>query len=258
MINAEAERDAKTIISAKGARLWLVAAFVFITASAGVGLIASYLLLNLLDYFKILVSNDSAYAVMFVFVFFFAAPAFSGMRHITAAVCDGREVSPSELFIAFSSFERFCSAYLGTFAVFMRYAVAVLIIYVPDIAADMIFQGSDDLPVYFYAIAFISVLIAICAWLFLTRKISRLFYFLWSRKMSFFKALAATIKHKYIFRRISSSNFLNILLSVATCFILFILHAGPLFAIESELSMRRQENYIENLKNNERTVKSND
>lgn len=247
-MNAETAREAKAILSRKNARLSLVAAFVYITASAGAGLVASYLLLNFLEYFKVALNDFAAYAIMFAFAFFFAAPAFAGMRYVVSAICDGREVSLGEMFIAFSSFERFCAAYLGSLMLILRYAVAAIILYSPEFIEDMIFASADEIPVYFYPLALIVVLLAAIGWLVLTRRSRRIFYFLCSRKMSFSKALAATAKQKYISRGLTPSAILNILLSAATCFILFIFHAGPLFAIESELSMRRQEKYISNLK----------
>ena len=247
-MNAEAARDAKALLSQKGARLSLVAAFVYITATAGAGLVASYMLLNFLDYYRIIFSDFAAYAFMFSFAFFFAVPSFAGARHISSAICDGREVSLGELFVAFSSFERFCAAYLGALALFLRYAVAAFIIYSPEFIEDMIFTSADEIPTYFYPLALIVVLLAAIGWLMLTRRLRRIFYFIFSRKMGFLKALSAAVKQKFISRGMFSANILNLFLSFATCFILFILHAGPLFTLESELSMRRQEKYIEQLK----------
>lgn len=247
-INSEALRDAKTLLSQKGARLSLVAAFVYITASSGTGLVASYLLLNFLEYFEVPISNFSAYALMFTFAFFFAAPSFAGARHISSAICDGREVSLGELFVSFSSFERFCATYLGALTIFLRYAIAVFIICSPEFIEDMIFASPDEIPAYFYPLALIVVLLAAIGWLMLTSRLRHIFYYLFSRKMSFFKALSATVKQKFTSRGMFAENILNFVLSLTTCFILCILNAGPLFMLESELSMRRQEKYIEQLK----------
>lgn len=244
-INAETAREAKNLLSREGSRLSLVAAFVYITASAGAGLIASYLPFYLLDYFSVNLSDLAEYAIMFASSFFFAAPALAGMRHVAAALCDGREVSLGEMFVAFSSFERFCAAYLSALALFLRYAVAAFILYSPEIVEDMIFGSSEEIPGYFYAAALAIVLILAVAWLILTRRLTRIFYFLWSRKMTFFKALGAAFKQRYIPAGVFTANLLNILLSAAACFTFYIYHAGPLFAIESELSMRRQDKIYE-------------
>ena len=49
---------------------------------------------------------------------------------------------------------------------------------------------------------------------------------------------------------------INLILSVATCFIYYILVVGPRAAVRRELITRKINNI--NLKNNERTVKRND
>jgi hypothetical protein len=50
--------------------------------------------------------------------------------------------------------------------------------------------------------------------------------------------------------------FIDLLLSFVTCFIYFIIVAGPRVAVRGELILRKIDNI--NLKNNERTVKRND
>ncbi len=238
--------EAKSILSQKGARISLVAAFVFITASAGAGLVASYLLLNFLEYFALPISDIAAYAIMVCIIYLFSAPALAGMRSVCAVLCGGREADISELFVAFSSFERFFAAYFGALLIFLKYVIAILLLLVPDLVEYFFFRGAEDVPLYIYAIALASLITAI-AWLILTSRLSRLFHYLWSRRMPVFKAIGAAYLGKYIPRGISSSDLLNIFLSVITCFTYFIFHAGPVLVIESELSALRQDKYINQL-----------
>lgn len=253
-MNGEIALESKRILSQRGARISLVGAFVYIAASVGTGLVVSYLSLNCLEYLGITISDSAAYAVMALFSCLFSAPAFAGMRSLCSAVCDGRETSFSELFISFSSFERFAAAYLGMLVTVLKYGIAVLILLLPEAVETLIFTEDENIPFYFYAITCLLVLVLVLAWFVLTAKLSRLFYYLHSKKMPFLKALRASYSGMYIVRGWSAFDMLNLLLSVATCFTFFIIQAGPHFAVEAEISMRLQDKYIKEL-NNEKSRK---
>lgn len=248
-MNSEISREANMIFSQKGTRMTMISAFVYIIASAGTGLVISYLLLNFLDYFSVTVSDPLAFAVMAILMCTFSAPAIAGMRTICAALCDGRETSLSELFISFSSLERFSAAYLGMLVGFLRYGSIVFLFWLPSIIGRRIFGENENPPFYYIILSSLILLIVLIAWFVFTVKLSRLFYYLHSRRMKFFDALRAAYKGKYIVRAESASDILNLFLSFATCFTFFIIHAGPLFAIKAEISVRWQNKYFAQLNN---------
>ena len=168
---------------------------------AGLGLILSYLLLNVLEYCSVKITDPIGFLVMFIFVYLFAPPAFAGVRNTASAICDGRAVSLADVFYAFTSFKRWGASYLPIRA----------FSWIPKYKNG---QGKG------YGSAL-------------------------------FTALKARMSYVRIFRFA-----LDILLSFATCFIYFILVAGPRSAIRSELIVRKIND--NNLKNNERTVNRND
>ncbi len=193
--------EVNSLLMRNKARASLVIAHVFTLSMAGLGLIISYLLLNILEYLSVQISDLIGYLVMFAFVYLFAAPAFASVRNTASAICDGREVSMPEIFSVFSSFKRFVMSYLP---------------------------------------------IRIFSWIPKFKRGQGKRY--WSDLLTAIKA------------RITRSNalkyILDILLSFATCFIYYILAAGPRAALRRELVIRKIK-YI-NSKNNERTVKRND
>lgn len=186
-------------LARNGARPSLVAAYVFVIGMAGTGLIVSYLLLNLLDYFGVSFSDQAALAVMLVFMYLFAAPAFSGVRHTARAVCDGREVTLPELFAVFSDVKSVLRSYLP---------------------------------------------ITVLSWIPRPRRDRR-----WYSEFGISFRLRMAYAHPF-------SHAWALLLSFATCFIYYVIVAGPRAAVRRELILRKIK-YI-NSKNNERTVKSND
>ncbi len=242
-------RDAKVLLSEKGSRLALIASFIFIAATAGAGIIASYLILNILEYIGIPLTDPVAFAVMAGCVFILTPPAVGGMRCIACAVCDGREVSLSEIFIVFSSFGRLMTSYIGAFFTCLRYGVAVAIFMIPEIAESVFKLGGEDggIAPILYPIAAASAVLALL-WLILTNRLSRLPHYIWSRKYNAFRALGASIGKKRVRRLLSGGDILNLLISFVTCFTYFIFHAGPLMAVETELHSRREKTYIKEIK----------
>ncbi len=240
--------DAKLLLSAKGARLSLIAAFVFVTASAGAGLIMSYLIINILDYLEFTVTAPFAYSVIGGVWFLLIPPAWGGMRSVASAVCDGREVSLSEIFIAFSSAERIVSAYLGAFFNLLRYAVSVFLFIMPNIV-QIAFKLDPDagyIDIIMYPVAAVSFALTLL-WLVFSGRISRLSFFVWSRKMNVFRAFGASVGKKHYVKVFVGEDWLNLLLSAITCFTYFIYQAGPLFALKYELYFRREDEYINKL-----------
>ena len=193
--------EVNATLSRNNARASLVIAYVFTVSMAGLGLICSYLLLNLLDYCSVEVSAPIEFLVMFLFVFLFTPPAFASVRNSASALCDGREVAPSEIFAVFTSFKGFLLSYLPIryFAWFPKYT-----------------KGNGKK--------------------------------FWSNLIC-----ASNVRMRY---SDATKSIVEIFLSVVTCFIYFILIAGPRAAIRRELVTRRIINIY--LKNNERTVKRND
>ncbi len=242
-------QEASAVLSSKGARISLIASFIFIAAALGIGVITSYLIINSLMYMGIDLSDPAAYAVMAGSVFVFLPPALGGMRGIASAVCNGREVSLSEIFIAFSSAERLMSAYIGALITAIRYAIAVLLFLAPDIIEILFRLESEDgkiAPILFPIAAGGIVLAAL--WLLLTRRLSRLTYFIWSEKLNVFRALGRSLGRRYAVIPITGEDFLNLFLSVVTCFTYFVYQAGPLMAVKAELHFRRENEYIKELK----------
>ncbi len=193
--------EVNLLLARSRSRASLVIAYVFTVSMAGLGLIISYLLLNVLEYCSVKITDAIGYPVMFVFVFLFAPPAFASVRSTASAICDGREVSLPEIFAAFSSFKSFLLSYL---------------------------------PIRFFS------------WI---PKFKR------GQGKEYWSDLLTAIKARMLYASVLKF-LLDILLSFATCFIYYILAAGPRAAVRRELILRRI-NYI-NLKNNERTVKRND
>lgn len=188
-------------VSRKNARASLVVAYVFTLSMAGVGLICSYLLLNVLEYCTVKIPDPVGVLIMIAFAFLFSAPAFASVRHTASAICDDREVTLPEIFAVFASFKSWCLSYLP-----IR-----LFSWIPGYNKG---QGK-----------------------------------------SYWRILRASIKARMQLTDILRFS-LEVLLSFVTCFIYFILVAGPRAAVRRELILRKINNI--NLKNNERTVKRND
>lgn len=104
--------EVTSVLSRNNAKAALVIAHVFTISMAGCGLITSYLLLNVLDYFSVRFSDPISFLVTIAFIYLFAAPAFASVRSAAGAVCDGREVSLVEIFGVFSSFKCVFLSYL--------------------------------------------------------------------------------------------------------------------------------------------------
>ncbi|MGM9643359.1 MAG: hypothetical protein ACI3XI_09140, partial [Eubacteriales bacterium] len=242
-------RDAKQILTQKGSRAAMIAAFVFIAAAFGTGLIAAYLTANLLVYFGVEPSDPGLLAIIAAFIFALTPPAVGGMRHVASAVCDGREVSLSEIFIAFSSFERLLSSYLCALLTCLRWGVIVALIYSPDIidaAFGLEAPNGEPSRFMFPAIVLAFALAVLC--IMLTRKLSRVSHFVWSGKMSFFRALGESVKRKHLSRLLTGDDLLGALISLATCFTYFLFAAGPLYAVKYELYSRREQELIDEIK----------
>ncbi len=190
-----------SLILKNKARGALVIAFVFTLSMAGLGLIISYLLLNILEYLSVKISDFIGYLVMLPLIYLFAAPAFASVRNTASAVCDGREVSMPEIFSVFSSFKSFVKSYIP---------------------------------------------IRIFSWMPRFNK---------GLGRGYFSNLRAAIKLRMMYSDLLK-YVLDILLSFVTCFIYYILVAGPRAAVRRELMIRKIKYY--NLKNNERTVNRND
>ena len=186
-------------LARKGARTSLIAAYVFFIGMAGTGLIVSYLFLNLLDYWGVRFSDQVAMLVMFVFVYLFGAPAFSGVRHTARAVCDGREATLPEIFAVFGDLKAFGKSYLPL----------VCLSWIPKYERSKVWKSR----------------------------------------------FAMSFKARMAYARIVP-HILDFLLSFATCFVYYIIVAGPRAVVRRELMLRKIK-YI-NSKNNERTVTSND
>lgn len=194
-INAEVS----LILSRNNAKASLAVAYVFTVSMAGVGLICSYLLLNVLDYCTVEFTDFIGLLVSLAFIFLFSAPAFASVRNTASAVCDGREVTLPEIFAVFTSFKKIVLSYLP---------------------------------------------IRIFSWFPKCRKGKRFW-------IDLIGASRARMRYSSI-----KEFVVNILLSVVTCFIYYILVAGPRAAVRRELITRKINNI--NSKNNERTVKRND
>lgn len=243
-MNREISAEAQDVLSRKGARLSLSAAFVFIVATLGAGIIMSYLLLNILDYFSVKITNPIALIITVSFAILFATPAIAGMRRTAAALCDGREASVAEIFIAFSSAGRLFSAYLEMLCYIIRYSAILLILFMPDVLQKIF---GEELPPYALPIAGVICIVIFFCWYILTAKIARLSHFLWGKNMTFFAALRESFKGILISRGFTLQRFIDVLLSAATCLIYFIFAAGPKFAIQKELVIRNQSKYINEL-----------
>ncbi len=244
-MNNSIAQDSKRTIETEGVRLSLIYAVLFITVSAGAGFLFSSLLLGLLDLFAVSVNALLSNALTAIFIFLFAAPAFAGTRSLAASACDG-DADTQELLVAFSSTERFFSSYLGAFTIFLRYTIAYLILNIPVLVFDHFDNGEGIAPISF-PISFIATLGALALWYLLTAKLGKLSYYIWSLKMPFFKALRESYKGRFISLGITGQNILKAFLTAATLFILLIFHTGPLWALESEISVRHREEFIKNL-----------
>ena len=104
--------EVASVLSRNNAKASLVIAQVFTVSMAGAGLICSYLLLNVLDYFSVKLSDPIAVLVTLAFIYIFVPPAFASVRSAASALCDGREVSFSEIFGVFASFKSVALSYL--------------------------------------------------------------------------------------------------------------------------------------------------
>ncbi len=244
-LNNEIAEEAKKTLEIDGVRMSLVYAFLFLTVSAGAGFLFSSLLLGLLDLFSVSVNGLLSYALTAIFIFLFAAPAFAGTRSLAASACDG-DADTQALLVAFSSTERFFSSYLGAFTIFLRYTSAYLILNIPDLVFDH-FDNSEGISPISFPIAFVATLIAFALWYLLTAKLGKLSYYIWSRRMPFFKALRESYKGHFISLGITGQNIFKAFLTAATLFILLIFHTGPLWVLEGEISMRHREEFIKNL-----------
>ncbi len=188
-------------LARNNARAALIVAYVFTSSMAGLGLILSYLLLNVLEYCSVEIKDFWGFFAMFVSVYLFAAPAFTSVRNTASAICEGREVTLPEIFAVFTSFKGW---------------------------------GLSYLPIRFFS------------WIPKYKK---------GQGKSYWHLLSAAVKARM--QHINILRFgIDFFLSFVTCFIYFILVAGPRAAVRRELILRKI-NYI-NLKNNERTVKRND
>jgi hypothetical protein len=189
------------LIVRNNARASLIVSYVFTVSMAGLGLIFSYLLLNVLEYCSVKINDFWGLFTMLGFLYLFAAPAFASVRNTASAICDGREVSLPEIFTTFTSFKNW---------------------------------GLSYLPLIFFS------------WIPKYKK---------GQGRSYLSALFAAVKARIQLLNILRSA-LDAILSFVTCFIYFILVAGPRAALRRELILRKI-NYF-NSKNNERTVKRND
>ncbi len=241
--------DAKQMLTAKGARMSMTAAFAVAFCCAGVGFIAALFIVNLLMYCGAVIPDPAVYAILAAVLYLFLAPAVAAIRNNAAAVCDGRETDPSELFIAFASLKNIASAYLGALIGALRFAVAILLFFVPDIVEIVFKLKSEDgasspilIPIGIASIA------ASVIWIFVTGRMYRVSHYIWSKKMSPARALGASLKTRHVSRPLTGDDWLGALISFSTCFTYYIFAAGPLYAVKYELYCRREEQLIEETK----------
>lgn len=245
-LNFSISQEANSVLSCGGSRLALIYALLFLTATASAAMLFAYLMIELFESFFFEIGELAVNIIVAVFIFIFTAPAFAGARTVAARAVDG-QADPSELFVAFSSGERFISSYLGYLTIWVRYAIAYLILYIPDFVIGF-FENGEEIDPLCYPIAFGAMLIAFGIWFLFTAMLGRLSYFIWSRRMPFFKALRESYRGHYITLGITGKNILSALLSVATLFILLIIQTGPLWLLEYEISVRKRDEFIEKLR----------
>lgn len=195
------EAEVGSVLARNNARSALIVAYVFTASMAGLGLILSYLLLNVIEFCSVEIKDFWGFFAMFVSVYLFAAPAFTSVRNAASALCDGREATLPESFSVFTSFKGW---------------------------------GLSYLPIKFLS------------WLPKYQK---------GQGKAYWHPLFAAVKARMQYLNILRF-FIDLLLSFVTCFIYFIIVAGPRAAVRRELILRKINNI--NLKNNERTVKRND
>ncbi len=237
-LNSDISAQANISLSGKGARAILFAAFVFIFASAGTAVILFYLLVNIIDYMGFVLLNEAILPLLSGMILLFSAPAIAGMRSAASSVADGREASLPELFIAFSTLERALSTYFGVSFIFLKYILFVPIFLFADVAFEIF---GEDIPVYASLAVYLVWAALFWGWFILLRRSASLFHYLWGEKLPFFKALRASFKNHLRVRPMSGEDMLSVLISVFTCFVYYIFHAGPLFAVKAELYARKEK-----------------
>jgi hypothetical protein len=104
--------EVSSVLARNNARSALIVAYVFTVSMAGLGLILSYLLLNVIEYCSVEITDFWGFFAMLVSVYLFAAPAFTSVRNTASAICDGREVTLPEIFTVFTSFKSWSLSYL--------------------------------------------------------------------------------------------------------------------------------------------------
>lgn len=245
-LNYSIYEEAKSVLAEGRSRLALIYSVLFLTATASAAMLFAYLLIGLFENCFFEISELAVNIIIAIFIFIFTAPAFAGARTVAARACEG-QADASELFVAFSSGERFTSTYLGYLLIWVRYVIAYLILYIPDFVIGFFENGEDIDPLY-YPIAFGAMLLALGIWFLFTAMLGRLSYFIWSRRMPFPKALRESYRGHYISLGFTGKNMLLALLSVATLFILLIFQTGPLWLLEYEISVRKRNEFIEKLR----------